>query len=267
MKNSLFYSANSSIVGNPSSNPSDIKPRSGTFLAMIKFFPTFCLSLAVLLIGCGGGSDSSTPSADESNLRIVHASPDAPSLDVFFGTDLRLAGLSFREASNPIAVEPGNISLSFNSAGTNTTLTQAVIQVGTTQSFTAALINFLNEIETVVIADDLIAPGENLIKFRLAHLSPSAPAFDVYINESGTESDLDFLRPVLENISFRSVSDFLQVERGEYRIRLTVAGTTVVAIDSDNLNLDGERIFTFLALESESGGEPFGLALIRDNPR
>jgi len=231
--------------------------------SVLKFFLALFF---FVLSGCGGGTNTD-PGAGDTTLRIVHASPDTPSLDVFFGEDLRLAGLSYREASNPITVEPGAIPLSFNSSGTNTTLAAAVVEIAATNSFTAAIINFLRNVETVVIPDDLIAPGEGLIKFRLAHLSPSAPALDLYINEAGGEADLDFLRPVLENVSFRSITDFLQIDRGEYRIRLTVAGTTVVAIDSGNVNLDGERIFTFLALESESGGEPFSLALLRDNPR
>ena len=51
---------------------------------------------------------------------------------------------------------------------------------------------------------------------RAAHLSPDAPAVDVWVDGS----------VVLSGVTFGTVSDYLMVSAGEHLVQLTVAGTT-----------------------------------------
>ena len=230
-----------------------------------KTFSLSLLILATLCIGCGGSDNDGSTFSSSTNLRIFHASPDAPSVDLFVDGSRRVFDTSFRNQSNFVTVQPGENTIQLNVAGSTTVALEVVVDFAENTATTLAAVNLLPNISAILINDDLIAPGEGLIKFRIGHLAPSAPNLDIFI--SSPDEDLDFLSPVFTNVSFTTVSEFLQVPRGQYRIRATVAGTQVVAADSGEINLDGERIFTILGLDSEGGGEPFSFEIIRDQPQ
>ncbi len=233
-----------------------------------RYLCIFCaiLTLLVTLVGCGGSSDDANNSfGNNTSLRVFHASADTPSLDLYLDETRRQFDTSFRNSTDFVAVDPGEVSVSLNVAGSTTLVLEAVVDFREGTSTTLVATNFADQLETILINDDLISPGQGLIKFRVGHLAPTAPALDLYI--SSPSEDLDFLSPVFTNVSYKDIGDFLQIPRGTYRLRATVAGTQVVAIDSGELNFDGERIFTVLALDAEGGGEPFSFEIIRDRPK
>ena len=232
-----------------------------------KYFgiPVAIFALLISIVGCGGSSDDEgTSLANRTSFRVFHASADTPSLDLLLDGTRRQLDTSFRNSTDFVDVEPGQVAVQLNVAGSLTPALEAVIDFREGTSTTLVAANFADQLETILINDDLIAPGQGLIKFRVGHFAPTAPALDFYI--SSPSEDLDFLSPVFTNVSYKDVGEFLQVPRGTYRLRATVAGTQVVAIDSGELNFDGERIFTVLALDTEGGGEPFSFGVIRDRP-
>jgi len=58
------------------------------------------------------------------------------------------------------------------------------------------------------------AYGEYSSRVRVAHLSPDAPAVDIYVNGNKT----------LSSVSFKTVSDYLTVKSGFYHFAIRVAG-------------------------------------------
>jgi hypothetical protein len=53
-------------------------------------------------------------------LRILHASPDAPNVDIYIDSGLVLANVPYPTASNYLAISAGAHNIKINAAGTST---------------------------------------------------------------------------------------------------------------------------------------------------
>jgi uncharacterized surface protein with fasciclin (FAS1) repeats len=72
---------------------------------------------------------------------------------------------------------------------------------------------------------------------RVAHLSPDAPAVDVWVD--GTR--------VLSNVPFAAFSDYLEVPAGAHNIQVTPAGATSPVVIDANVDLTEETAYTVAA--------------------
>jgi hypothetical protein len=95
---------------------------------------------------------------------------------------------------------------------------------------------------------------------RVFHGAPSAPAVDVYVTAPG--ANINAAEPVLSNVPFGAISDYLTVPAGSYDVKVTVAGTKTVAIRADSLQLDSGLVGMVAALDAKGGGAPFSLAVL-----
>jgi hypothetical protein len=83
---------------------------------------------------------------------------------------------------------------------------------------------------------------------------------DVYVTAPGV--DIEAAEPVLSDVPFRAISDYLTVPAGSYDVTVTVAGTTNVAIQALNLSVSEGLIATVAALDNAGGGAPFALKVL-----
>lgn len=75
------------------------------------------------------------------------------------------------------------------------------------------------------------------VMVRVAHLSPDAPAVDVLVNGEA----------VLTNVPYQAVSDYLDLDAGEYRIQVTPAGQNDVSVIDATVNLNANTVYTVAA--------------------
>jgi hypothetical protein len=92
------------------------------------------------------------------------------------------------------------------------------------------------------------------VKIRVAHLSPDAPAVDVRV-----EGEL-----VLTNVPFQTVSDYLELEAGEYRIQVTPAGAAAPAVIDATVPLSAGSVYTVAAVGFVSSNSLEPLVLLDD---
>lgn len=90
---------------------------------------------------------------------------------------------------------------------------------------------------------------------RVAHLSPDAPNVDVYVDGD----------PVLEDVPFRAVSDYLELEPAEYEIMITAAGDMDTVVFDETVPVD-EGDYTAAALgELADETQPFEVSIFEDD--
>lgn len=106
----------------------------------------------------------------------------------------------------------------------NRTITAAVLILGLT---------------LVGCSDDESNPITNqpVSKVRVAHLSPDAPAVDVWVDGA----------KVLTNVPFKAVSVYLDVPSGMRNVKVTPAGTTTPVVINADLNLTANTAYTVAA--------------------
>ncbi|WP_226481162.1 DUF4397 domain-containing protein [Natrinema amylolyticum] len=97
--------------------------------------------------------------------------------------------------------------------------------------------------------------AESMANVRVAHLSPDAPNVDVYVGGD----------PVLEDVPYRDVSDYLELEPDTYEVMITAAGDADTVVFDEELEIpEGE--FTIAALgELSEENQPFEPAVLEDD--
>jgi hypothetical protein len=224
---------------------------------------THLLTLA-LTVGVGAAcseDDTTAPTAD-AYVKVIHASPDAPNVDVLVDNVIVLTNVPYQAASGYLAVPAGTRNLKVNATGTSTSVINADVAVMSGTYYTVMATGLVAAIQPLVLTDDYTNPAAGNVKVRLVHAAASAPTVDIYVTAPG--ADISGLAPTLTGVPFRGYSDYLEVPAGDYQVRVTLAGTKTVAIDSGTLAVAAGQIRTGVALDAVGGGAPFGAIVVAD---
>jgi hypothetical protein len=173
------------------------------------------------------GCQSITGNANVSELRIVDASPDAPGLDVYQGTNILAYNLGLGTITSYVSTTPGTYGLIVDTAGTKQPLisTQATLLNG--GQYTVLVGNYVNSIQEIVLKDQSTPAPSGQINVRFVDESTRAGALDIYLVPSG--STLATIKPVMTNITFNVNSGYFNVPTGTYTLVALPTGTVPTA--------------------------------------
>jgi hypothetical protein len=222
---------------------------------------TLLLAASALSAACSDDDDNTGPEG-EARVRVVHASPDAPDVDVLVDDAEALADVPYLAASDYLGLPSGERNLKVNAAGTSTTVIDADVTLVDGTDYTVIASGLVASIAPIVLEDDNSAPAAGNAKVRAIHGAPGAPAVDIYITAPG--ADLAGETPALSGVDFGDVSGYIEAPAGDYQVRVTPAGSTTVVIDSGTLTLASGQIRTAVAVDAAGGGAPFDLLLLED---
>ena len=220
-------------------------------------FQRLAVALSVLvttlfIAGCGGDDHDVVVDA---HLRVVHASPDAPNVDVLLDNTVVLSNVPYPTASGYLAVAPGTHNIKVNAAGTTTTVINASPSLTPGTAYTVLAVGFLSSIQALVAVDDTTRPPSGSAKLRVIHAAPDAGNVDVLVNNS----------VVLSNVPFEAISSYLVVPAGTYDIKVNAAGTSTTAIETSATLASGD-IYSAVAIGSvkTAATNPLALELLTD---
>jgi hypothetical protein len=228
----------------------------------MKITSLLALALTVGLATACSEDDTTAPAMTNAYVQVVHASPDAPNVDVLVDNAIVLTNVSFKAASGYLAVPAGTRNLKVNATGTSTTVINADVAVMSGKYYTVMATGPVATIQPLVLTDDYTSPAAGNAKVRLVHASPSAPTVDIYVTAPG--ASISAIMPTLTAVPFRGYSDYLEVPAGSYQVRVTPTGTKTVAIDTGALALAAGQIRTGVAVDATGGGAPLGAILVAD---
>jgi hypothetical protein len=223
--------------------------RRSTMSKMMKTL--FAAALAVTL------STAAFARGNESRVRVLHASPDAPAVDVLVNGGLAFEDVAFTEFAGYASVPAGTYNVQVVPTGaTSPVVIDADLSLFYNTDYTVVAVNFLDQIEPLVLVDDNtpIAPVKS--KVRFVHASPDAPAVDIRVANGGPY--------LFTNVSFKGVGEYVTVPAGTYSLEVTVAGTDTVALSLPNVMFDGGTTYTVFAVGSLAEGT-LGVAVGVDN--
>jgi hypothetical protein len=220
------------------------------------------LLLAASTLSGACSDDDNTGPEDEARVRVVHASPDSPDVDVLLDDAEVLTDVPYLTASAYLDAPAGERNLKVNAAGTTTTVIDADVSLADGTDYTVIASGLAAAIEPIVLEDDNAAPAAGNVKVRAIHGAPSAPAVDIYVTAPG--ADLTAETPALGGVEFGDVADYIEAPAGDYQVRVTLAGTKTVVIDSGSLTLASGQVRTAIAVDAAGGGGPFDLLVLSD---
>jgi hypothetical protein len=230
-------------------------------MSTLKSLPVAGLALAaaVALAGCGN-DDSSNPMAPGVQARVmaVHASPDAPAVDLLVDGTVAGSGLAFPNNTAYLSVAAGSRNVKVKVSGTATTVIDANVPVTGGASYTVFACDSVAKLGALVLADDLTAPASGKAHVRFVHLSPNAPAVDVAVQGG----------PVLfAGKAFKEYSAFAPVDAGTYNLEVRPAGSGTVVLPLNGVALQAGKIYTVFAkgFLGGTGAQALGTQIIVNN--
>ena len=201
---------------------------------MLVFAPAILMMAVSLFSSCSKDEDLA-----QASVLVIHASPDAPGVDLLVDdVKQNASALTYPQNTGYLKVNAGSRNLKVNVAGTTTTVINANVTLEQDKSYSVFAIDSVKKISAVVVADDLSAPASGKAHVRFIHLSPNAPAVDIALDGGAV---------VFPNTSFKAGTAFTPLDAGTYDLEVRVAGTQTVALDLDPLTLEAGKIYTVFA--------------------
>ncbi len=219
-----------------------------------------------LLVSSGTGNatilrDAMTPSA----LRVVHASPDAPAVDVVVNNDLGsplVNALAYPDFTGYVTVPADSYNVKVVADADNSIVAinaDLDLQAGAVASVLA--VGNLANIEPLVLTDNRRRVATEA-RVRLVHGSPTAGPVDIYVVAPGTV--LTNVTPAFSNVPFKAETGYVSLAAGAYDVVITPTGSKTAAIGPLAVNVEAGGIYTAIARDEVGGGLPLGVILLDD---
>ncbi len=180
-------------------------------------------------------------------VNVIHASPDAPAVDVWVNGTPALQGVQFGDFSGWIALPAGDYQIQVTPAGqgVETAVIDATVTVDAGMGYHIAATGTLAEIAPQIYPADLSMTEDGNARVRVIHASPDAPAVDIALAGGDV---------LISNLAFPNASDFLQVPAGTYDLEVRPTGTTDVALSLPGVALEANMVYDVFAVGQLSDG-------------
>ena len=132
------------------------------------------------------------------------------------------------------------------------------VTIGTLEAYTIAATGELASIAPVVLMDDSSPPPRNQSALRFVHVSPGAPAVDIFV--AGTQV------PIFPNVAFGKTSGLYSIVKpGPYKLQV-VPSSTFSVIYEFSVELKPKIAYSIYAegLLTGKGDQAFTTALVQD---
>ncbi|WP_088102576.1 DUF4397 domain-containing protein [Halalkalibacter urbisdiaboli] len=218
---------------------------------MRKMLKLFLCSL--MLLGFAGFGHAAEET--ESLVRIIHASPDAPPLDVYANDERIIQGLDYSDVSEYFLVPPSTHKLEIKPADDESTVLiseEILVEEGT--NYTLAAVGHLETIQLATMTDDQ-ETLEGKTKIRLAHFSPDASALEL-ATPIGNE--------LFQEVTFTEVTDYMELDAGLHDFELHIAGTDDAVVEIYDLDMKEGAVFTAFVMGLVNGVPELEVILLTD---
>lgn len=213
------------------------------------------LLTAVFLTNQNVAAETDAPPG-EARVRVVHASPDAPNVDVWIDGALALTNVPFAQISNYAVLSASSHLIQVEPAGSGGAgpfVISATVALAADTDYTIAAVGAVAAIEPLVLEDDNAIPAANKAHVRFVHASPDAPAVDITLSD-GTVLFGDY--------EFKEFSPYLPVDAGTYDLQVRLAGTSTVVLELPDIALADQTVYTVFAMGFATPGSTPGLQAV-----
>jgi len=229
------------------------------FLCVIRRLALLSPAFAVLS-GCQ--AVVSTPSS--SQVRIIHASPDAPGLDLYQGTGALAYNLGFGTVTSYVSLTPGTYTINADSAGSRQVLSSAKGTFAASAQYTVLIGNLSANLQQFILKDQAQPAPSGQVSLRFIDQATRTAPVDIYLVPAGQK--LTAITPLLTNFSFPTNTGYLNLPTGTYTLVMVPTGTiptstTVVTYTGTQITYTAGSATTLILIDQQLVTAP-GLQVI-----
>ncbi|GGF18722.1 hypothetical protein GCM10010954_16910 [Halobacillus andaensis] len=174
-----------------------------------------------------------------SMVRVLHASPDAPAVDIYVNGQQVLQGISYKQHSDYLSVPAGQYQIDiFPEGESNGPVLSQMVEVEPGKMYTVAAAGTVEELQLIAAVDsEGVSPGK--AKVRFWHLSPNAPAVDIAVKGGDV---------LFRNVPFGKSTRYVTLSPTTADLEVRVAGSNDVALTIPDVSLNPNQAYTAVAV-------------------
>lgn len=175
-------------------------------------------------------------SQNNSFIRVMHASPNAPAVDIYSNGKLIIQSLGYKQFTQYIPTPPGDYNIRIYPAGQTTNpVIDTTVVIPQNTVFNLTVIGKYPSIEIYTVPEPITAQSFGRACIRFIHLSPDASTVDITL-QNGTK--------VFSGLGFKDITDYACIPSGTYSFQIKLSGTNGGVLTLQNLQLLPNNYYT-----------------------
>jgi hypothetical protein len=191
-----------------------------------------------------------------SYIRVLHASPGAPAVDVYANGNIIARNLPYKSFTPYIKVPSGAYTVRvFPTGKTTDPVIETSLEIPGKSIFTVAAVGRLPDIGLLPILEPLqsVNPGYAMVRF--VHLSPTAPIVDITLPNG---------QRLFKDVEYKEITGYIPVRPGTYTLQARPTGTDKVALTVPNITLKANTLYSVYAVGLVEGNPPLQVLIPMD---
>ncbi|MBE7451995.1 MAG: DUF4397 domain-containing protein [Kofleriaceae bacterium] len=232
-----------------------------------RFAIPLTLAFAAPLAACGD-DDATDPQPDTARLRVVHASPDAPAVDIYaqgVATPL-VTNLAYGQVTPYLELDEGTYTLELRAAGATgaPAFTTGPLWVGDDKAYTAVAAGFLastadaDRFRVLALEEGFTAPGADQVAVRVVHAAADAPTVGIDV---GADDPANPEVPSLARFADTGAAGIALPAGQPLRIGIAAGGATVTSFSAPALPGGAELFVIAIGRLGDLPRQPTGFSL------
>jgi hypothetical protein len=244
----------------------------------LKVRAVFALMSLLLVAACSSESNQNQPVTTTTNtgtsnappstevkqrgnalVRVIHAVPGGPAVDVFADDAKMLSGIAYKTTSPYEEVSGERHTFRIRPAGQDTAQPLAENSSGLSDGKHYTVVAWAGDDgkpALSIVDDDLVPPSSGKAKVRLIHASADAGEVDVYAREGN--------KKLLGGVDFRNATIYSEFEPMSGAIEVRPAGKNNAVLTIPNAKFDAGDIYTIVVAGRAKGTPKLEAMIVED---
>ncbi len=191
-----------------------------------------------------------------SYLRLLHAVPGAPPVDVYANNSLIASGLPYKGFTEYLQIIPATYHIQVYRAGTTgPVLLDTLVEVPGQSINTAAVVGALPSSSIKTFFETVVQIPQGQLYLRFANLVPDGPDMDLVLS-NGTV--------LFSDVSFGMATNYTQIPAGTYVFHIQQSGADRSLLYVPNIQLLPGRFYTIYTVGRMDGTVPLQVLIPLD---
>jgi hypothetical protein len=193
----------------------------------------------------------------ETQVRILHAVPNAPNVDVYLNGNLITNNLSFGKISEYTKISPGEYKVQLFVAGTyDKPLITQNVELIADANYTVSIVTLSNNLYLFRLKDDNIPATKSQAFLRFINLSSNSPLLSLALPNSVT---------LFNEAEYLEATGYYPLSSGIFNFEILLGSSQTATKYIKNITLDGGKFYTIYIIGLFRNKPPLGYLFVNDD--